>query len=356
MNLEILDTNFVSKSIIDVYTSLIWTDRYSAYGDFEIYTTMNTKLLDIFKQDYYLVSDDSEHAMIIENLKIQSDAESGVFLTVTGRSLESILDRRIIWTQTNLSGNLQNAIYRLLAENVMYPSIPNRQIPNFVFDTSTDPNVSGLSITDLQFTGDNLYEAIQKICNTYNIGFKVTLNSANQFVFKLYAGSDRSYNQSSLPYVVFSPNFENLINSDYDEKREGYKNITLVAGEGEGIERRTYVVGDGTVTGLSRRELYTDARDISSSVDGGELTPEQYNAALAARGQEKLAEVEVEKTYEAKVEPTQMYRYGEHYWMGDLCQLENEFGMENRVRVVEFIHSESSSGLEQYPTFEVVDV
>ena len=41
--------------------------------------------------------------------------------------------------------------------------------------------------------------------------------------------------------------------------------------------------------------------------------------------------------------------------MGDIVQLENEFGLEHKVRVIEFIHSESTNGTEQYPTFEVLD-
>ena len=33
MNLTILDTNLEPLAILDTYESLIWTDRYQAYGD-----------------------------------------------------------------------------------------------------------------------------------------------------------------------------------------------------------------------------------------------------------------------------------------------------------------------------------
>ena len=55
---------------------------------------------------------------------------------------------------------------------------------------------------EAQYTGDNLYDVIQKICEEQGIGFKITLNDEKQFVFELYAGSDRSYDQTENPYVI----------------------------------------------------------------------------------------------------------------------------------------------------------
>ena len=119
MDVTILHTNLDAVSIVDTYESFIWTDRYYAYGDFELYEAMREGLLDYIKQDYYLQSKESEHVMIVEKIQITSDTEDGNHVTVTGRSLESILDRRIVWGQKLLSGNLQNGIKTLLNENVI---------------------------------------------------------------------------------------------------------------------------------------------------------------------------------------------------------------------------------------------
>ena len=131
MDVTILNTNLDAVSIVDTYESFIWTDRYYAYGDFELYEAMREGLLDYIKQDYYLQSKESEHVMIVEKIQITSDTEDGNHVTVTGRSLESILDRRIVWGQKLLSGNLQNGIKTLLNENVISPSDSNRKISNF---------------------------------------------------------------------------------------------------------------------------------------------------------------------------------------------------------------------------------
>lgn len=264
MDLMVLNTNLDAIAVVDTYESFIWTDRYYEYGDFELYAPMRTEVLEYFKQDYYLQKRDSDRLMIIEKLLIESDIENGDHITVTGRSLESILLRRIIWGQTTVSGNFQDAIEILLDDCIIAPSNTNRKIPNFIFQRSNDPRITSLTM-EAQYTGDNLYDVVQKLCEERGVGFKVTLNEDKQFVFSLYIGTDRSYEQTAVPYVVFSPNFDNVISSNYMESKSSLKNVALVGGEGEGSARRYTAVGN--LSGLNRRELFVDARDISSDID-----------------------------------------------------------------------------------------
>ena len=105
MELTLLNTSLDAIAILDDYESVIWTDRYWECGDFEIYTPVTTDILSVLKQDYYLRHRESEHVMIIEKLLIKTDVETGNHITVTGRSLESILMRRIVWKQRTISGN-----------------------------------------------------------------------------------------------------------------------------------------------------------------------------------------------------------------------------------------------------------
>ena len=353
MDVTVLNTNLDAISIVDVYESFIWTDRYYEYGDFELFTSMTDTILSYIRQDYYLQSRESEHVMIIEKIRINSDSENGNHITVTGRSLESILDRRIVWGQKTITGNLQNGIRTLLNENVISPADNKRRISNFIFEASTDPAITSLKI-DAQYTGDNLYDVINKICSERSIGFKVTLNNNKQFVFKLYAGADRSYDQSVNPYVIFSPKFENIINSNYVESKSALKTVTLVGGEGEGSARKYTTVGGGS--GLNRRELFTDARDISSDVgDGVVLSDAAYTAQLQQRGKEKLAENTDVTSFEGQVETTVLFRYGEDFFNGDVVQIANEYGHETKARIVEIVMSEDEDGNSVYPTFKTIE-
>lgn len=351
MELFVLNADFESIAVIDTYESMIWTDRYNAYGDFEIYFAMDENLLEYIKEDYYLWLKDSEHSMIIEDIKIDADTEEGNRLIVTGRSLESILERRIIWGQRIFSGNLQNAIQTMLNENIISPSVADRKIANFIFVPSTDSKITSLTI-DNQYTGDDLYTVIKGLCEENNIGFKIVLTDDNQFAFSLYAGADRSYDQTENPYVVFSPNFENIINSNYFSSKAGYRNVTLVAGEGEGASRKTTVVG--SASGLDRRELFTDARDISSDTEDGTLSDAEYITQLRTKGLKNLADHMITTAFEGEVEVTRLFKYGEDFFIGDIVQIANEYGNENSAYISELIISNSDEGLSIYPTFKTI--
>ena len=122
MNLIVLDESLQAVSILDGYNSLIWTDRYNEAGDFEIYTRASSELFETIKLDYFLQRTDSEHLMIIEKITTTTDEDEGNMVTITGRSLESILDRRIVWGVKNLNGGFQEGIKTLITENIINPS------------------------------------------------------------------------------------------------------------------------------------------------------------------------------------------------------------------------------------------
>lgn len=161
------------------------------------------------------------------------------------------------------------------------------------------------------------------------------------------------YAQTENPYVVFSPKFENIANSNYLESKKEYKNVALVAGEGEGAERKTTSVGEGS--GLERRELFVDARDISTTTeDNVTLSDEEYKKQLAQRGDEKLAESVAAQSFEGQVEMTKMFEYGKDFFIGDIVQIANEYGMESRARISEIVTAIDTQGTVTYPTLSTV--
>lgn len=361
------NTNFQIEGIIDGYESIIWTDRYSAYGDFEIYTNISLEHIDLLQKERLLWIEDSEHQMIIEEIETKSDVELGNYLTVTGRSLESILCRRIVWNRTILNGNLQDCIQQILNENIINPSLSVRKIPNFIFKKSSNSYITKQKFEG-EFYGEELYDVIKTICDTVKIGFKIYLNEDNKFVFTLYYGEDRSYDQDPNPYVVFSPSFDNIINSKYINSSKEYKNVNLVFGvktetdtESETSSTKqtevTVISGNNNLTGLARRELYTDARDISNldQETKEEIPSSEYEKLLIERGKEQLTNYKVGRYYDGEVDTTREYIYGRDFFMGDVVQLENLYNMESRVRIIEYIYSINKTGKTEYPTFEFLD-
>lgn len=383
-NISVMDTDFNIVGVLDYYQSFIWTDRFRTPGDFEIYTPVDSKFLNLCLQDRYLLVDFSLHNMIIEEIDIETSAETGQNMIIRGRSLESILDRRIVWEQTVIGGStnrtLEQGIKKLIDDAIISPD-PNkyadRKISNFKFKLAEPDSgikigdtwtaISDLQLDKTEFTGDQLDVIIQDICESYDgLGYRILFgyqmkmiygpnvtdasgNTFNDydFVFELYSGVDLSYEQDVLPYVVFSPDFDNIINTNYIDTLASMKNVTLVLGEGEGTSRKRLIVG--SQDGLMRRELYTDARDLQYSDYGSKA---KYQAAMKQRGLEKLVENSRTTSYEGEVEATRSFVYGRDFFMGDIIQIKNEYGISGNSRIIEWVRSESDAGIEVYPTFD----
>ena len=348
MNIYILNTSLERIGLIDSFSSIIWTNRYYDCGDFELYLAATVELIDILREDYYLIREDNEeNAMIIESVQISTDVENGNYLTVKGRCLKSILYRRIIWNQTSINGLLELGIATLLNENVINPLASERKISNFINRNTLSTNI----IVSAQFTGDNLGETIASLCLNYGIGWDIKLNlEEKRFEFILYKGTDRSYNQQEIPWVVFSNEYENLLTSNYTMDKSNYKNVCKVAGEGEGLLRKYVSVGNAE--GLERYELYADARDISTN--DGEITLDEYNQQLTEKGLEQLAETVTTENFEGEI-IDYTYNYGDDYYLGDIVEVINDYGMEAITRIIEVIESEDESGIYTIPTFSTYE-
>ena len=231
MIVYLLDNSFKKVKLIDEYISLIWTDRYNEAGDFELYLNASLENVKTFQIGMYLSSTSSEHMMIIETVEIKSDIEDGSKLIISGRSLESILSRRIVWNQTIFENkSIQDIIYKLLNDSVISPTNINRRIANFIFNRIDDEQVNSIKL-DRQYTGDNVYSIINDLCMQYGIGFKL-LRINGEFQFSIYKGKDHTQNVDS--FVMFSPRFDNLISSNVIASIKEMLNVACVAGEGEG--------------------------------------------------------------------------------------------------------------------------
>lgn len=355
------------QHIVDSFNSFLWTDRYDECGDFSIEVSCTMENLSIFRKGYYLSIDESSHFMIVESVQLDSDPQNGDRLTISGRSLESILDRRIIWGQITFEANkpIQEVIKVLLRDAFMTEG--DRFVSNFRFNESealrlepvlSDKDSQGYGA---QFEGDSIYETIVSLCKLSKLGFKIGVNVAGEFTFSLYNGVDHSYdNESGNTFVIFSPKFENLLNSNYLESDAAYKNVALVVGEGEGTDQRMIAVGTDD-TGLNRREMFVKATDISSTSwdeDGNEISisDADYYELLIQRGKEHLKGQNAFDSFEGQAEATNGFVYGSDFNLGDIVEIEDAYGHSCQCRVSEFVISyDTSSGYRTYPTFKKIE-
>lgn len=280
MEAYVYDLSFNRTRILDTFTSLIWNDVYCGYGDFEIEYPMNVNGLAYVNVDNYLGIQESDRYMIIEKIEIETSFTTGNIVRLSGRSLECILERRIL-RETVLANDtpVEDLISNLLNKNIIAASNPKRNVTGFAIKRTKDARIKNMKITGEYSIGDNLYKTIQKICEERNLGFKITLHDDEFFQFELYAGLDHSYDQQENAWVVFSSKFENLEESDMKLNLTNLRNcmeidyITLekvVNPDTEEEEDKKViipiVVGDDA-SGLDRRELYGESNFEADVID-----------------------------------------------------------------------------------------
>lgn len=348
MEFYILNKLFDVVGVIDTYISAIWTERYYESGDFEIYLPMDDEILNKVQKHFFIVRmDDTTKCGVIETLKISQSADGGDKLLISGRNLSSILSRRIVWKQTTYSGKVEQVCRNLVKDAFVSPEISSRMVDEFRLGAE-----KGFSDkVRVQYTGDNVEEAIQNLCKTYKLGYKVWFDvNDKHIVFEMYKGVDRSYEQEENPYVIFSEQFENLLSSEYTSDDVDYKNVAQVAGEGQGTARKKVIVGAG-YTGLNRFETFVNASGVSTN--DGEVDEMSYNNLLKQQGAEALADLSTTESFDSEVAPNYNYKLGVDYNLGDIVEISNQYGISISTRVTEIIESNDESGYSYIPTFAV---
>lgn len=383
MEAVLMNKKFERVKIIDSFKSFIWTDRFDECGDFELYMRADPTLIGLFRENPFVFFIESEHLMIIEKLKIESTVEDGDWLVVSGRSLESILDRRIVWaTEAVYDNSLQNFIHKILTNNIMFDTTTAanpRRVPNMEFVNSEDKKIVDLKVTK-ETDKEDLLTIITDMCQEAKIGFKMTLTRNKKFRFELYNGEDRSYGQTKNPYVLFSKNMDNLISSDFTKDTTGLKNFAYILGceyPEKDEETPTYVMdeyeekqygwavvqrqqpgnysttyGDNTLSGLDRRELFVDASSLNVE-DIGEGPA--YTAAMQQEAKEQMKETVITMEFDGEMDYFNNYKYGVDYKVGDIVQVIDEYGNSAKCRITEVIWSEDESGIKNYPKFESIE-
>lgn len=347
MDIIILDTDFKVIYILDTYESLLWIDRYYEPGEFEIYTPLDYKLLQYLREKYYLQIQDSNSIMIIEQVRITSGINDGQHLIISGRSLESILYRRVIYPEKEVSGNLQTVIQDFIKDCITDPKSEFgeyyglRKIDNFEFVASTDPNVTSATVpTKTHTQGTILYDIIHEYCTENELGFRITLTDDNKFAFQLYSGADRSANQTDNRLILFAKEYDNISTSEFSSDYREYKNFVILSSN----ETILYY-GDKTTAGLEHREdWYTCSGEAETQED------------LDYYGYMEVNEKKPQNVLTAEVDPLNgQFVYGIDYFIGDIVQVGNEL-IEGQARITEYTINVTESGIEHYPTFEFMPV
>lgn len=238
----------ITEAVIEDPTSLIWVTRYSEPGEFEIYVPVTPEIVGLllaYTGTLLVTRPDKPEIMYIESFVLSENEETGDFLTIKGRTIDCVLERRIVGYPTTFEeATPQYIISQLIQQNATNPSSSstyprdtlNRKIPLLVY------NGSGLSseIVSTSYNGENLLSAVDSILQFYNWGLRSYISNG-EINLDLYKGSDKTN-------VIFSPENENLLSSEYTYSIRGECNAAFVFAEGDEQHERANGTNPYTVT------------------------------------------------------------------------------------------------------------
>lgn len=338
MILTILNPSFSSLGFVDDAKSIIWHSAYYTSGDFEIYARATERYLDLLKVGYYAVRDDDGSVGIIESVDVKFTREQGYMITATGRDAKSILDRRLIYnlsdhtnTPTILSGLVETAVRSLVANNAISNSDIKRNISILSLgelkgytETIVDENGNA---AEKQVSYQNLLTYTDSLLKDYGLGARL-LRSGNGFAYEVFKGADRSTdNTDENQPIIFSTEYDNLTSSDYKYDESVHKNVALIGGAGQDLDR-FYELLAGDETGLARREVFVNASSINRTYKDGDTeqtyTDAEYSQLLKQNGRTALASQTALETFDGDVNVTfGNWLLNRDYFLGDIVTVQD---------------------------------
>ena len=343
MEIYVFNKELDFQGMVDVFDSLIWRRRYSKCGDFELHVPLKYENLKLLTKGNIIHKKDDREAGYIVYRKLTEDNEGKEMLVVTGKFMTGYLGQRIIWGTENHNGTIEIAMRNMVNNHCINPTDPNRKIEFIELG-----HLKGITQSaSFQTSYSNLLNTIENKAEVSELGIRTLLDVQNKKkIFDVYEGIDRTAGQTINPQAIFSKEFENVLEQEYTDSMNSYKNIALIAGEGEGAERILTTVGSGTKT--DRFEMFVDARDLQQ----GETSIGDYILQLQQRGNEKLSENSVIQTFSSRVNVLSNLTYKVDFDLGDIVTcVSKKWGITIDARITEIEEVYESEGKQINITF-----
>jgi len=340
--LRIMNRNFELITEIDQYSSLQITRSWHGIGSIELrinrYLPGANELTRgniIFPQSKLNKAFEIRH----KEIELTADGKASENWIIRALPLKSWTGQRITYPPSttaydNKQADAENVLYHYVENNISSPTDINRAMSDVVLAT----NLNRGQIVSWRSRYKNLAEELSEISMISGLGWNVDVDTTNQkFVFKVLEGNDLTVNQSLLPPAIFSPEFNTIGQLSYTESDLNFRNTAIVAGQGEGTDRRVIEVGSSA--GHDRYELFIDARDVAEETEADPPVARpvlDIEADLNIRGQQTLTEYEQEIYLEGQTLTKSQLIYERDYDLGDIVTLQNrEWGITRNARITE---------------------
>lgn len=383
MDLMLLNRdNYSEGRIVNGWDSVIWIERYDSPGEVTITADPDPELQSLLWPGQMITHVDSETVMMIETHKIDEKSKDKPVLEMKGRTVDVIAMENRVLTMENptllsfINGfSEQDFAYDMTAEQPWvqatkiiqdflvnsilgaFQSYPNLRVINMLSPSGwTDDLKQERSFAK----GTHVDEAVYKLIQTGNCGLKLVRPTSDAgsttLDFVVHKGEDKSY-------LEFSWNEGDVEDATYLWSNKLYKNSAYVFTEQFtnyiGRQLRTNPWGFGltltgeTATGWDLKIASVDATDFKPDGFTIPLNPLQtyYMASvLNARGLDVLSQKKIVQIMDATISPTAKYDYLIDYKIGDIVSVKGNYGVDSKMRIVEYAITSDKDGDSGFPT------
>lgn len=243
------DAQITPVVVIEEPVSLIWVPRFNTPGEFELYVPATTELFTLIKTNMgklIVTRSDKPDIMYIEYIKLIESEETGDYLIVKGRTIDCIMEKRIIGYPTVLNNiPYHSMILQLIRENLSSPTVMTTDYPADPLTRKISPvrvqsSVANVSYGSAVYHGENLLAVVDQLLQLKDYGLRAYL-SQGEIVFDIYEGHNRTW-------VTISPRTDMILSSEYEYSIRGQCNTAFVYAEGDPEHIRSNGTNPYTVT------------------------------------------------------------------------------------------------------------
>lgn len=339
------------------FDRVMWVERYSEPGEFEIEAPLSSGLRDFLPLGTLISHADTMEVMIVENQTVGEKTKENPTLTISGRSFDSFLENRIVGmdlarasgviAEYILASNYTwDQIVSLINDHIQTPTNADDAVTNVYAATS----ISATSVSEARtIDRGTLYDRVHELLAIDDLGIKTVRRSpySSDFggtntatILLIHAGEDHTHD------VIFSWTGGDLDAIEYLFSNKALKNAALV------VSKYYYIPVDGTETKYNRRTMIVDASDLDESLTAPAAGLDLIGqvAKMQVRGRAALAAQNTLSISQADIAKMSKYQYRKDYNIGDLVTLESDYRQTVVVRITEYAEIEDENGESGHPT------
>lgn len=360
--------------IINGLKSKMWVERFIEAGEFKFVADVNSGAKEALPLGSFISHANTKEIMIVEDHEITEEEDKTPEIVITGRSLDSFLEQRLVtetgfWTIRDgqyawriLFDDPWDQVVTLINTAIANPGFGFGDVRNLVYVSAiTQIGGTGERVDRPLREEDDIYTSLIALLKLVSLGVKTIRPGP----WSPFGAPYNTYSTALLVHrgvdvsnrVILSSDTGEIANANYLWSSRKYKTVARVKGKHQSVS--VFIPPfTASPTELDYRAMYVDAKDIYENVDtSGFVTADwdRYDALLTKRGEQALAGQKQVVLTRADVVPNlTKFKYRTDFDIGDIITVNGNYNATSKMRIVEHVEIEDETGIKAYPTLELL--